>query len=260
MQRNYPKIDKYVHKILQRTKVLEPGSTDSDAEPQSELHGVRVSRVFIYGLALYITWLLFGAAIVFLDEFLIEITNSCDPHAARADCFLNTGFFNISALYDEPIDCNLLNLLDNATFICYQYTLKLGEALGTAGAFFATGMMFMKLIAVCYVSRHPSTYCNIIMILHICSGTVLSITTAVVVLAVPQLRQILTEGSLIVMFQFIHILISLILVYALFILTVYKKLTTSTQINKHIDYKTGTENTPGATIIPMITLPHEQST
>ena len=55
VQRNYPKIDKYVHKILQRTKVLEPGSTDSDAEPQSELHGVRVSRVFTYGLVLYIT-------------------------------------------------------------------------------------------------------------------------------------------------------------------------------------------------------------
>ena len=124
VQRNYPKIDKYVHMILQRTKVLEPGSTDCDAKPRFELHSVRVSRVFIYGLALYITWLLFGAVIVFLDEFLIEVTNSCDPHATRADCFLNAGFFNIPAFYDEPIDCNLLNLPDNATFICYQCTLK----------------------------------------------------------------------------------------------------------------------------------------
>ena len=215
--------------------------------------------MFIYGLALYITWPPFGAAIVFLDGFLIEVINSCDPHASRANCFLNTGFFNTSALYDEPIDCNnLLNLPDNATFICYRYTLKLGVAFGTAGAFFATGMMFMKLIAVCYVSQHPSTYCNFIMILHICSGTVLGITTAVVVLAVPQLRQILTEGSLIGMFQFIHILISLILVHAC--ITVYKE-TDNKHTNKQAyDYKTGTENTPGATIIPMTTLSHEQST
>ena len=99
----------HVHMILQRTKVLEPGSTDSDADPQSELLGVRVSRVFIYGLVLYITWLLFGAAVVFLDEFLIEVTNSCDPHTSIAHCFLNTGFFNISAFFDKPIDCNNLS-------------------------------------------------------------------------------------------------------------------------------------------------------
>ena len=152
VQRNYPKIDKYVHKILQRTKFWSLG-------PQTVMLNLNLNFMVLWfqgcsftASQLYITWLLFGAAIVFLDEFLIEVTNSCDPHAARADCFLNTGFFNIPAFYDEPINCNLLNLPDNATFICYQYTLKLGEALGTAGAFFATGMMFMKLIAVCYVS------------------------------------------------------------------------------------------------------------
>ena len=149
------KIYKYVHMILQRTKLLEPVSkdvTESDAEPQSELHGVRVTKIFIYWLLLYITWLLFGAAIVFLDVFLIDVTNSCDPSASRANCFLNTGFFNISALYDEPIDCNNLeDLPNNATFICYRYTLDLGGAFGTAGGFFATGIMFMKLIAAFYV-------------------------------------------------------------------------------------------------------------
>ena len=62
------------------------------------------------------------------------------------------------------------------------------------------------------------------------------------------------------MFQFIHILISLILVHALFVLTVYKE-TDNKHTNKQAyDYKTGTENTPGATIIPMTTLSHEQST
>ena len=72
----------------------------------------------IYYLVWYIIWILFGAAIVFLDVFLIDITNSCDPFASRANCFLNTRFHNTSAFYDEPIDCNNLdNLPDNATGI-----------------------------------------------------------------------------------------------------------------------------------------------
>ena len=50
VQHTHPKIGTYM--ILQRTKFLEPVSTESDAEPQSELHGVRVSRVFIYSLVL----------------------------------------------------------------------------------------------------------------------------------------------------------------------------------------------------------------
>ena len=86
VQHKHTKMDKYVHMVLQWTKVLSKDSTDSDDEPG--LHGVRVSRKFIYCLPLYITWLLFGAAIVFLDIFLIDITNSCDP---SANCFLNTG-------------------------------------------------------------------------------------------------------------------------------------------------------------------------
>ena len=53
-----------------------------------------------------------------MDKFLIELSNSCDSSAYRANCFLNTGFFNISASYDEPIDCNKLDELpDNTTYI-----------------------------------------------------------------------------------------------------------------------------------------------
>ena len=251
-----PTIDKYVHMILQRTNVLNPVSTDSDADPRSELYGVRVSRLFIYGLVLYITWVLFGAAIVFLDVFLIEVSNSCDPSASRANCFLNTGFFNISALYDKQLDCsNLNNLPDNTTYICYRYTLNLGVAFGTAGGYFGTGMLLLNLIAVLYVHQHPRKYCNIIKILHMCSGIILCILTAVVVHAVPQLRHILTEGSLIALLHFIHLVISQILVHVLFMLPV-----SNIKSKKAYDYKTGTENAPGATQstdIPMTTLPHE---
>ena len=118
----------YICMVLQRTKVLSKDSTDSDDEPQ--FHGVRNSFTASYCI---ITWLLFGAAIVFLDKFLIKGTDSCDPSASKANCFLNTGFFNTSALYDEPIDCsNEGNLPGNVKFICYRYTLDLGGAFGTA--------------------------------------------------------------------------------------------------------------------------------
>ena len=262
--KKHTKMDKYVHMVLQWTNVLSKDSTDSDDEPQSQLHGVRVSRKFICCLLLYITWLLFGAAILFLDIFLIDITNSCDPSASKANCFLNTGFFNISALYDEPIDCNNLDdLPDNVTFICYRYTLDLGGAFGTALGLLTMGIMFMKLIAMCYVSKEPSKYCKIIMIVHLCLGIILSSLVLVSILAVPQSRQLLTEESLIVKFRFVHILISLILVHVLFILTVYKETNNNHTNKKAYDYETGTENTPGATQstdTPMTTLPHEQST
>ena len=65
------------------------------------------------------------AAIVFLDIFLIDKTNSSDPSASRANRFLNIRF-NISAFYDELIDCNnLTDLPENATFICYKYTINI---------------------------------------------------------------------------------------------------------------------------------------
>ena len=113
-----------------------------------------------------------------------------------------------------------------------QVCINLGVAAGTAGAYFATGMMCMKLFVVCYVHQHPPKYLNTIKN----SFWYKSILAAVVVHAVPQLRQILTEGSLIAL---LHLLISQILLYALFILPVYKE----TDINKKAhDYKTGTEN------------------
>ena len=259
-------IDKYVHMILQRTQVLDLVSTDSEAEPPSELHGVRVSRVFTHGLVLYITWLLFGAAIVFLDVFLIEATNSCDPSASRANCFMNTGFFNISAFFDKAIDCNnLRDVPDNTTYICYRYTLNLGVAAGTAGAYFATGMMFMKLFAAFYVHQRPPKYHKIIKHSHMWSGTILIIAAAAVVHAVPQLRQILTEGSLICLLHFIHMLISQVILHVLFMLPVYQKTDNKHTNKKASDYqgKTGTGKKPAATPstdIPMTTLPHEQST
>ena len=63
-----------------------------------------ISKRYVYYLALYILQMVCRAAIVFLDIFLIDITNSCDPSALRANCFLNTGF-NIYAFYDKSIGC-----------------------------------------------------------------------------------------------------------------------------------------------------------
>ena len=235
-------VNKCFHSILTKTKILErlPDKTTVFYDFPVEEESYFMNYYFIW----YITWLIYGAAIVFLDVFLIDITNSCDPSASRAECFLNTGLFNISALYDEPIDCNNLDdLPHNVTFICYRYTLDLGGAFGTAGGFFATGMMFITLIAVCYGKEKPSDCCDedcccnnscccmIVGIIHMLVGTVFSLTAFILAVTVPTLRQILTEGSFIVFFQFYHILISLIFVHSILIpwMMVYRRLQEKSQ-------------------------------
>ena len=236
-------VNKCLHSILKRAKVVEHRSKTT-----SKFYGFRIKDnniIMIYSLVCYILWLLFGAAIVFLDVFLIDVTNSCDPFASRANCFLNTGFFNFSALYDEPIDCNnLTNLPDKSTFICYKYTLNLGGAFGIAGGFFATGMLFLKLIGACYGKQKPSNCCskqnccnedywcnedycfsedcccnadnccNMFRILYVIMP---SLTIIVAVSTVPTLRQILINDSFIVIFQFFHILWSLVIAYSVFV-------------------------------------------
>ena len=227
-------VNKCLHSILTITKTLErkPDKTTvfNDFPVEESDYSV------IYYLLWYITWLIFGAAMVFLDAFLIEVTNSCDPSASKANCFLNTELFNFSALYDEPIDCNnLIDLPDNTTFICYRYTLDLGGAIGIAGGFFTTGMMFMTLITVCYKKEKPSdccdededcccneycccnkdNCCNIVKMIHMIVGALLSFIALLVVVAVPTLQQIWTEGSPIIFFKFIHILSSLLLAHSI---------------------------------------------
>ena len=205
-------VHKCLHSILKRTKIVECGPKNRSVFYDFQIEENDYSM--IYSLVCYLLWLLLGAAIVFLDVFLIEVTNSCDPSASRANCFLNIRFFNISALYDEPIDCNNLNNLpNNVTFICYRYTLNLGAAFGTAGGFFATGMMFMNLIASCYGKGKPSDCFNIVGHIHMVVGVMFSLIVLVAVSAVPTLQQILIEGSFIVFYKFLHILRSLQIVH-----------------------------------------------
>ena len=211
-------VNSCLHSILKRTNIVKNVS-----ETTTEFYGflIEENSSMMYFLVWYILWILFGAAIVFLDVFLIEVTNSCDPFASRTNCFLNSGFSNHSAFYDEPIDCNkLTDLPDNATFICYRYTLDLGGAFGTAGGFFATGMMFLSLIAACYGKQtrccNEDNCCNIVGLIHMAVGALLSFIVLVVVPNVPALEQILMEGSSSVLLQFIHILLSLTILHTLF--------------------------------------------
>ena len=61
-----------------------------------------VSKRHVCYLAVYILWMVCTAAIVLLDIFLVDVTNSYDQSASRANHFLNTGF-NIAAFYNKPI-------------------------------------------------------------------------------------------------------------------------------------------------------------
>ena len=122
-QKNRWGVNRCFHSILKRTNIVKHVS-----ETTTEFYGflIEENSIMIYFLVWYLVWILFGAFIVFLEVLLIDVTNSCDPSASRADCFLNTGVISLYNLYDEPIDCNnLTSLSDNVTFICYRYTLNL---------------------------------------------------------------------------------------------------------------------------------------
>ena len=223
------------HSILKRTKIVKHVS-----ETTSDFYGFLIEEgsFMMYFLVWYIIWLLCGALIVFLDVLLIDVTNSCDPFASRTDCFLmNTGFVDLYHLYDELIDCNnLTSLSDNATFICYKYTLNLGGAFGIAGGFFTTGIMFLNLIGACYGKQNRC--CNIVGIIHMFLGGMLSKIAFIVVLTVPTVQQILIlEGTFIVYFQFSHILVSLIIAHSCFMIIIcyrpkQENLTTTTRLIK----------------------------
>ena len=60
-----------------------------------------------------------NSTLLFLDIFLNDVTNSCDPSASRANCFLNTGF-NIFASYNEP----WLIYQTMLPSLCYRYTIQ----------------------------------------------------------------------------------------------------------------------------------------
>ena len=204
----YEKIDEYIHSILQMMKILEPSEED---ESKSELHGFNFPRIFVYCLTICLLWMVCAAGIVFLDVFLIEVTNSCDPSASRANCFLNTGF-NISALYDEPIDCNNLKVLpDNATFICYRYTLNIGGAFGTAGGMISTGLIMLKFFSANYAyAKKKNPICSYILwVCHFAIAIIFILGILLAVTIVPSIREIVLEGSVIVMFQFFNVLISI---------------------------------------------------
>ena len=207
------------HSILKRTKIVKRVS-----ETTTEFYGflIEENSIMNYYLVWYIIWILFGAAIVFLDVLLIDVTSSCNPSASRTDCFLNTGLLDISNLYDEPIDCkNQTSLSDKVTFVCYKYTLNLGGAFGVAGGYFATGIMFLNLIGACYGKQ--TRCCNIVGFIHMVVGTLLSLTALLVVTNVPTFQPTLIEGSFVVLFQLFHILFSLMLVHFVFIIIMAKQ-------------------------------------
>ena len=214
-------VSRCFHSILRRTKIVKHVS-----ETTTEFYGflIEENSFMLYFLVWYIIWLLCGALIVFLDVLLIDVTNSCDPFALRTDCFLNTGFNNLNQLrhlYDEPIDCkNLTSLSDSATFICYKYTLNLGEAFGVAGGLFTTGIMFLNLIGACYGKQ--TRCCNTVGIIHMFLGAILSFCAFIAGFVFPTLQQILTyDGTFIVFFQFFHILLSLSIVHWCFMTIIH---------------------------------------
>ena len=194
--------------MLQMMKILEPRKESTFEKPKSQLHGFNFLRIHVYYLTFCLLWMVFVAGIVFWDVFLIDVTNSCDPSASRAHCFLNTGY-NLS---DEPIDCNNLeDIPDNATFICYKYTLNIGGAFGTAGGMLSTGLILIKLSAANYAYfRKWNAICSYTLWIYHLVIAVISIPGILLAVTfVPILREIVLEGSVIVMFQFFNILISM---------------------------------------------------
>ena len=204
----YKEIDKYIHNMLQMMTILEPRKESTFEEPKSKLHGFKFLRIHVYYLTFCLLWMVCIAGIVFWDVFLIDVTNSCDPSTSRAHCFLNTGF-NVS---DEPIDCNNLeDLPDNATFICYKYILSIGDAFGTAGGMLSTGLILLKLFAANYAYfRKRSAICSYVLwICHLVIAIISIPGTLLAINLVPSLQEIVLESSVIMMFQFFNILISM---------------------------------------------------
>lgn len=233
----HKEIDKYIHHMLQSLKILEPGKENDFEDPKSQLHDFKFLRGHVYCLTLCLLWMVCAAGVVFWDVLLIEVTNSCDPSASRAHCFLNTGFFNFSGLSDEPIDCQKLgNLPKNTTFICYKYALNIGGAFGTAGGMLSTGLILFKVFAAntAFVKKRNATCSYALWICHLVICTMFIFTTLLAVTFVPILREIVLEGSVTVMCQYFNILILMAATFVVVIVTLCKRKQKGSEIEMQI--------------------------
>lgn len=206
---------KYYHLLLRRAfKVLKKGPQDTEDEPETMLHSRQVPEFYITMLTFYTIFFLALASIVFLDVFLIEITDSCDP-GARVDCFLVNATFSVN---DEPIDCNNVSNLErqNVTFVCYEYVLSIGKAAGVAGGLFTLPTSILSGITFVLLSLNDMggfytvmAYALIIIVYLVASAVVLVLTLQ------PNLFQIVFEGSLSTILQFYFVLLMIIAVLAI---------------------------------------------
>ena len=94
----HKEIDKYIHHMLQSLKILEPGKENDFEDPKSQLHDFKFLRGHVYCLTLCLLWMVCAAGVVFWDVLLIEVTNSCDPSASRAHCFLKAWYTSFRLL------------------------------------------------------------------------------------------------------------------------------------------------------------------
>ena len=83
--------------------------------------------------------------------------------------------------------------------------------------------MFLNLIGACYGNQNRR--CTKVGIFHMAVGTIISSSAFLVVIAFLTLRQIvIDDGTFIILFQFIHIQISLTFVHAFFMLIMKRRL------------------------------------
>lgn len=199
--------DKHIHLVLRQMKILEPGPNNSDNNPQSLLHGYEIPRLYVYVLALYFLFMLFGSGVVFFDIFLnVDLVFSCESAATGSECFLN---------YSEPIDCDndsLTALLDNATLVCCKYNLDIGKAAGIAGGMITISMLIIKVITGCFlflkryeldVDHHSCKHCCRAMLICLtltCQALILIMF--LVIFSVSKLRNLLLTTT--ILFQFIN--------------------------------------------------------
>lgn len=201
--------DKKIHLVLRQIKILEPrpGSNNTD-EPQSLLHGFLIPRPYVYALALYFSFMLFGVGVVFFDVFLnVDVAFSCESSATGSDCFLNTSAFA------EPIDCDnvsLTALLDNVNLTCYKYSLDIGKAAGIAGGMITISMLIIKVITGCFlflkryeddVDHQPCKHCCRAMLICLTLACqALIFTMFMVILNVSKLRDLLVGSNILLQF------------------------------------------------------------
>ena len=208
----------FLHCLFRILKLMESGINDSEYYPKSVIRNFEVPTIYLYWLAGYFVLTIYMSSIVFIDVFLIDVTTSCNPTSSRTDCFLKNDFSNLS-LSDEPIDCNNLeHLPDNATFICYKYwrydcngfwLFNIGGAVGTAGGMTATAFGIINFFTGIFLyckQKYDSAWCRGFVCCFAFALVVVFATIFIFSHAYPPSNQILTEGSLIVSFQYFFFL------------------------------------------------------